>query len=76
MSLPPVQQGQGARSTFSCKAGSIAMSLLLLVLAFAAGGCATDEKTEAEHAGSTLPWNRPAKWEGPGVMGSMMQGSQ
>lgn len=50
-------------------------SLILFVLALAFGGCATDEKTEANHAGSNLPWNRPATWEGPGVMGSMMQGS-
>ncbi len=52
------------------------ISLLLLVLALTAGGCAADGQTDANHAGSTIPWNRPAKWEGPGVMGSMMQGSQ
>jgi len=50
-------------------------SLLLLALAFTVGGCASDEKVEANHAGSNLPWNRPQTWEGPGVMGSMMQGS-
>ena len=44
-------------------------SLLLLALAFTVGGCASDEKVEANHAGSNLPWNRPQTWEGPGVMG-------
>jgi hypothetical protein len=36
-------------------------------------GCATDEayRTEQE-AGGTLPWNRPASWEGPGALGSQM----
>jgi len=36
-------------------------------------GCAKDEgyRTEQE-AGGTLPWNRPASWEGPGALGSQM----
>lgn len=51
-------------------------SLLLACAAFAISGCASDESPEAQHAGSSLPWNRPEKWEGPGVMGSAMQGSR
>jgi hypothetical protein len=27
-------------------------------------------------ADSTMPWNRPTKWEGSGRYGSMMQGSR
>jgi len=51
------------------------LSSLLLGLLFLSG-CAVDETSEAQHGGSSLPWNRPEKWEGPGMMGSMMQGTQ
>ena len=27
-------------------------------------------------AGGTVPWNRPEKWEGPGVLGSQMSSMQ
>jgi len=48
----------------------------MVLAAFAAlglSGCANDEgyRTEQE-AGGTLPWNRPASWEGPGALGSQM----
>ncbi|MCX7869569.1 MAG: hypothetical protein N2322_06420 [Terrimicrobiaceae bacterium] len=53
----------------------LAISLLALVLA----GCATAEhraENEAyrkeQQAGGTLPWNRPASWEGPGALGSQV----
>jgi hypothetical protein len=49
---------------------SLLLGLLLLP------GCAVDETSEAQHGGSSLPWNRPEKWEGAGMMGSMMQGTQ
>ena len=49
-------------------------SLLLAAAVLLIGGCATD-KPESQQAGANLPWNRPEKWEGPGVMGSMMQGN-
>lgn len=51
-------------------------SLLLGLLLSFLPGCAVDETSEAQHGGSSLPWNRPEKWEGPGMMGSMMQGTQ
>ena len=51
-------------------------SCFLLLALLVLGGCAVDETPESEHAGSSLPWNRPEKWEGPGVMGSAMQGSR
>ncbi len=52
-------------------------SLLLAAgLTVLLGGCASDDKPESQQAGANLPWNRPEKWEGPGVMGSMMQGSR
>ncbi len=47
----------------------------LLALGFV--GCAQDEERRAaQEAGGTLPWNRPASWEGPGMLGTHMQGSQ
>lgn len=38
------------------------------------GGCAApDENTaRAREEGGSIPWNRPEKWEGPGVLGSQM----
>lgn len=36
-------------------------------------GCATTEDTATSRPGvSTIPWNRPAKWEGGGVLGGQM----
>lgn len=36
-----------------------------------------DEATRTSlEAGGTVPWNRPEKWEGPGVLGSQMSGMQ
>ena len=51
--------------------------LLLLVLLAACGaaltGCAsTEDSTSSRPGTSTLPWNRPAKWEGGGVLGGQM----
>ena len=48
---------------------------VLLALALIAGlaGCATTEDTATSRPGvSTIPWNRPAKWEGGGVLGGQM----
>lgn len=50
--------------------------LLALLTAFAGvslAGCQTAPETEASRRGvSTIPWNRPAKWEGGGPLGSQM----
>ncbi|PAZ00305.1 MAG: hypothetical protein CAK90_06060 [Spartobacteria bacterium AMD-G4] len=48
---------------------------LLVLLAAALTGCATDNATSAHSEGS-LPWNRPASWEGAGALGSAMQGTR
>jgi hypothetical protein len=48
---------------------------LLLISTLALTGCeSTSESTsEASKRGlTTIPWNRPAKWEGGGVLGSQM----
>jgi len=48
---------------------------LLVLLAATLTGCATDSSTSA-HAEGSLPWNRPASWEGAGALGSAMQGTR
>lgn len=36
-----------------------------------------DEATRTTNeAGGTVPWNKPASWEGPGVLGSQMSQMQ
>ncbi len=42
------------------------------------GSCAenTEEARTTHEAGGTVPWNRPEKWEGPGVLGSQMSSAQ
>jgi len=47
---------------------------LLLLAAIASGlaACATETTAAGQSRESTIPWNRPAKWEGPGVYGSAM----
>lgn len=34
-------------------------------------GCASPEQRESDSV-STIPWNRPANWEGQGPLGGMM----
>lgn len=48
------------------------------ILALAMGGCATQDEshTTVREQGGTIPWNRPEKWEGPGVLGSQMSQMQ
>lgn len=52
-------------------------SFLLALAAIASSaflaGCETTPASEASQRGlSTIPWNRPAKWEGGGMLGSQM----
>ena len=56
------------------------MKKLILALAFAfmgilLTGCATTEQKDSD-AVSTIPWNRPASWEGQGPLGGMMMMQQ
>lgn len=49
--------------------------LALLAVCAAAGvpGCAgTEDSATGRPKVSTIPWNRPAKWEGGGVLGGQM----
>lgn len=56
---------------------SIAFAICGL-LAICLFGCAaqSEEQRAAQEAGGTLPWNRPASWEGPGLLGSQFQGTR
>jgi hypothetical protein len=49
---------------------------LVLCVAGILSGCATDDSQSAAHAEGSLPWNRPASWEGAGALGSAMQGTR
>jgi hypothetical protein len=48
------------------------------VLALWLAGCAAqdEEHRAAQEAGGTIPWNRPATWEGAGMLGTQIQGTQ
>jgi type IV pilus biogenesis protein CpaD/CtpE len=55
---------------FSARFKSLGLKVLLAVVATTLlVGCAVEE-TDAV---SNLPWNRPQRWEGQGMMGPMMQ---
>ncbi|MEY5016902.1 MAG: hypothetical protein RIS92_3260 [Verrucomicrobiota bacterium] len=54
-------------SSFSVR---IVLKLILAVVATSVlVGCAVEESEGV----SNLPWNRPQRWEGQGMMGPMMQ---
>lgn len=45
--------------------------LLVLVGGFLSGCASTHQNEDPNHV-STIPWNRPERWEGQGPMGGMM----
>jgi hypothetical protein len=49
-------------------------SLALVAFAFVISSCAQHENEDPNRV-STIPWNRPEKWEGQGPLGSMNPGS-
>jgi len=52
---------------------SLRFFALVLLSCLSLTGCESTPKSEASQRGlSTIPWNRPAKWEGGGVLGSQM----
>lgn len=51
------------------------LAALLLLAAAALSGCQTNE-TASRTGVSSIPWNRPAKWEGGGVFGSQLSSMQ
>ena len=53
--------------------------LALLILASAAsliGGCASTKEEDDPTRVSTIPWNRPERWESQGPLGGMMPGTE
>jgi hypothetical protein len=45
-----------------------ALALLLSAGALSLSGCATSEPQDPDRV-STIPWNRPERWEGQGALG-------
>jgi len=59
----------------------ITLSLLATVCVSLLASCASEETKKRERVppkvtDSTLPWNRPPKWEGNARYGQMMPGSR
>ena len=48
--------------------------LSLLGICTLLGGCAGDKVEDPDRV-STIPWNRPERWEGQGAMGGFMPGT-
>ena len=48
----------------------------LIGIALGLGGCATtDDQKDPNHV-TSIPWNRPERWEGQGPFGGLLQGSR
>jgi outer membrane biogenesis lipoprotein LolB len=46
------------------------LSILAVPLLILIAGCASTEKSETKRV-STVPWNKPQRWEGQGQMGAV-----
>jgi hypothetical protein len=51
------------------------LRLAFLFLLAALAGCASDNPDTQNHV-STIPWNRPEKWEGTGALGGLTPSTQ
>jgi len=56
------------------RASRLLVCLALVALSFILSACASSENEDPNRV-STIPWNRPEKWEGQGPLGSMGLGS-
>ena len=56
------------------------MRLILLAISFGItlglGGCATSDQQKDPDRVTSIPWNRPERWEGQGPFGGLTQGSR
>lgn len=51
----------------------LVIAVLAALAALFLPACQTAPETDASRRGvSTIPWNRPAKWEGGGALGGQM----
>ena len=48
----------------------------LLGIALGLGGCASSDQAKDPDHVTSIPWNRPERWEGQGPFGGLMQGSR
>jgi hypothetical protein len=48
------------------------MTMAALVAAFGFSACSTTDPATGKPRESSIPWNRPSSWEGPGVYGSAL----
>jgi hypothetical protein len=51
------------------------LTLAVLGVLLGLSGCASSQSSNDDSV-STIPWNRPAQWEGQGPMGGMMMMQQ
>lgn len=49
--------------------------LLAASVGLGLGGCASDQPEDPNKV-TSIPWNRPERWEGQGPMGGMMPGTR
>lgn len=49
---------------------------ILLGIALGLGGCATSDEPKNPNNVSSIPWNKPAPWEGQGPFGGLTPGSR
>ncbi|MCS7064473.1 MAG: hypothetical protein NZM04_10645 [Methylacidiphilales bacterium] len=50
---------------------SLIKSIILIPIISSFIGCATTEKNTENKRVSTVPWNKPQRWEGYGQMGAV-----
>lgn len=48
----------------------------LLVFAVVLTGCGGNSSAQDQNHVSTIPWNKPEKWEGTGALGGMVPNTQ
>jgi hypothetical protein len=46
----------------------LVLFLVFGVVCLSLGGCASEKENDPNQV-STIPWNRPQSWEGPGTLG-------
>jgi hypothetical protein len=69
----PVIVGLAFHFSDNARMTSALRLLVFTVLLVAGTGCANkDQQSSTASNVSTIPWNRPEKWEGSGALGAMV----